>query len=107
MTKAEVQALGWAYGRLERALGYDYDKAGVRYNQACMRPIAGLAQVHAAAMAAGRITDRLARELAAALGDVQISEDSREPVQPLEMQGVWQIADTKGRAGQAWGDVLG
>lgn len=104
MTKRDLKALGWAYGRLERELGAGYDAGGVKYAQAAMRPLSGFATIHRAAMMKHKITDRIAGDLAAVLEAVNISaagDAGQEPVQALSAQGVWQVACMRGRSGAA------
>ena len=60
LTKKEVDALGWIYGRLSRALGENYDPSGVKYNNACTRPMSGVTLAHMAAIRENLVAKKLA-----------------------------------------------
>lgn len=104
MTKGTAGALGWAYGRIERALGDGYDAAGVKYGQAIMRPIEGLARIHRAAMMENRIAGDIIGDLAGALDEVDLTDTGEGPeaVQPLSMRGIWHTGYLNGRNGVAY-----
>lgn len=105
MEKNEVRALGWAYGKLERALGDKYVVTDAKYANACSRPISGLATIHAIAVRENKITDKLKAELAEVLESVDIDNigDAKpEPYLSVEMQGVWQLAHMRGKNGDSF-----
>ena len=102
MERKEARALGWAYGRLERALNNEYDRSGAKYAQACTRPLSGFASIHAAAIRSHKITKKLEKELAEVLSFVdmeKISAEKPEKPQTLEMQSAWQLAHIRGKNG--------
>lgn len=103
MERKEARALGWAYGRLERAFGDEYDKSGTKYARACERPLSGFATIHAAAIREHKITKELEKELVEVLSFVdmdKLSGSGSEPYQSLEIQGIWQLAHIRGKSGQ-------
>lgn len=99
MTKREAYVFGWVYGRLAAALGDDYDRTGFKFGEAAMRPLSGFALIHHAAMERHLINDDLERQIANALDEVEIdnvSDESPEPVLPLELQGSWDLGYYRG-----------
>ena len=101
LTKKEVMALGWAYGKLNNILGKNYDLSGVKFNNACMHPISSVTMAHMAAIQKKLLTKKLVDDLAVALDCVDINnmEYVTEPVLTPQMQGVFQIAYIHGRNG--------
>lgn len=105
MTKNEVRLLGWAYGKIERALGDKYVVTDAKFANACSRPISGFATIHAAAIREHCLSEKLKDELAEALESVEIDDigdEKPEPCLSLEMQGVWQLAYMRGKNGDSF-----
>ena len=99
MTKREAYVLGWAYGRLASALGDKYDRSGIKFGQAMERPLSGFAAIHSAAMGNRDVDDDLSQQIANALDEIDIdnlSDESTEPVIPLDLQGSWDLGYHKG-----------
>ena len=104
MTKREVYVFGWVYGRLAAALGDCYDRTGFKLGEAAKRPLSGFALIHNAAMEKHLIKDDLDRQIGNALDEIEIdniSDESPEPVLPLELQGSWNLGYYKGHSGAA------
>ena len=103
MTTKEIKVLGWAYGRLMRALGDKYDANGIKFQEACMRPLTGFTRAHGAVIKNNLMTAKLEQELTAVLDGIEIGnmpEGTPEPVQSLENQGIFQLAYFRGRDGK-------
>ena len=103
MTHREAYVLGWVYGKIDMAL---YTKNG--------RGITGVTDPSARPLAASTIAiqagnregvmDGLDRQIAEAYSEITWVDDMLpEPVQPLEVQGSWQIGYYHARAGQPLG----
>ena len=102
MTDREAYVMGFVYGKLESALGRNYDPAGVKFSNASMRPISGLATIHRTVMAENKMSEKLSIEIAAALDEIgrDVADGSpQETVIPLELQGKWQLGYYKGKDG--------
>ncbi len=103
MTTEEIRSLGWTYGRLVQALGDKYDTNGIKFREACMRPLTGFTRAHSAVTQNNLMTAKLEQELTAVLDKIEIGnmpEGTPEPVQSLENQGIFQIAYLRGKGGE-------
>lgn len=103
MTNTSVAILGWIYGRLEALIdkGGKGGSASMRSAQAMMCPVTGFAEIHARAISQRVMTKDVQDELAKLLVEVDLDEfleqGSPEKVIPLEQQGIWGLAYSKGR----------
>lgn len=92
MTTREILAFGWVFGRLNAEAP---KPIGGIPGEAAMRPYSGLARVMQDARRLHLITPELDAEIAAVLGavdqDAPEMDGPAEKVQPLEMQGSWQL----------------
>ena len=92
MTTRETHAFGWVFGRLNAEAP---KPIGGIPGEAAMRPYSGLARVMQDARRLHLITPELDAEIAAALDtvnqDAPEMDGPAEKVQPLEMQGSWQL----------------
>lgn len=96
MTKNDVMCLGWAYGYLSNFTEISLEM----YNLATARPLSGFAQLHRKLLANQKLTTEMEETLAGILSGVtEIPDESPEPVISLELQGVWQLAYYRGKAG--------
>lgn len=98
MTNHEAYVFGWVYGRLEAAMGgYKRD-----ISLAAMRPYSASAQIINEATRRGALRGDLEREIAEAMTHIDAIEAPtngyQEAVQPLPLQGSWQLGYTRGAA---------
>lgn len=99
MITREAYVFGWVYGHvcsLNHSLKADP-------GMAAMRPYSGLAEIISAARRADLLTDEADAEISMALREIKsISppmEGNSEKVQPLEIQGSWQLGYFGGLSG--------
>lgn len=100
MTNHEAYVFGWVYGRLDAAMcGYKRD-----ISMAAMRPYSASAQIINEATRRGALRGDLEREIAEAMNQIVEIEaptnGGQEAVQPLSIQGSWQLGYTRGAAGK-------
>lgn len=98
MTNHEAYVFGWVYGRLDAAMGgYKRDTS-----LAAMRPYSASAQIINEATRRGTLRGDLEREIADAINQIDEIEaptnGGQEAVQPLSIQGSWQLGYTRGSA---------
>lgn len=100
MTNTSVAILGWIYGRLE-ALIDKGDASSMRSAQAMMRPVTGFAEIHARALNNHVMTKSVEKDITRLLAEVDLDEmleqGDPEQVIPLEQQGIWSLAYSRGR----------
>lgn len=102
MTNRESYILGWVYGQIERNMPDNYDHSAFKFASAMEHPLSGFAQIMADAIREKRYTDALNQKIRDAMVEVEIDNmpnETPEPVQPLELQGSWDIGYHKGKSG--------
>lgn len=100
MTNREAYVLGWVYGKIDAAL---YAKTGhgvTGIADPASRPMTASALAIQAGTREG-VMGGLDPQIAAAYTEIAYLDDAHpEPVQPLEVQGTWQIGYYHARAGK-------
>lgn len=100
MTHREAYVFGWVYGKIDMAL---YSKTGrgvPGVPDPSSRPLTASALAIQAGTREG-VMDGLDPQIAAAYAEITYLDDAQpEPVQPLEVQGSWQIGYYHARAGK-------
>lgn len=102
MTHRESYVLGWVYGRTMRNMPDEYDASGFKVCSAAERPMSGLAQIMTDVRREQRYTSALDQDVENALAEIEIDNmphETPEPVQPLELQGSWDLGYHKGKSG--------
>lgn len=103
MTHREAYVFGWTYGYVTKTIR---EKSGIERNipgwqLTADRPLSSLAQVIAAATSDGILTHQDDIKIGEALAEITYIDDERpEPVQPLEIQGSWQLGYFRGLSGE-------
>ncbi len=101
MTSRDMYVLGWVTGRIV----FQKPDIKVKFESYCSRPISGLAQILATARREHVLDDDLNQEIGMALCEItdvddQIQSGETEKVQPLELQGSWQLGYYAGKSGR-------
>lgn len=95
MTKNDVMCLGWAYGYLSNYREVSPQKVSM----ACMRPLCGLAQLTNNMRMSREINGEMEETLTDILSGVSSTDKDMDSVISLELQGIWQLAYYRGKAG--------
>lgn len=100
MTNREAYVFGWIFGRIQRA--DNYSEIGGDITLACQRPLSGSAKIITAAHQKGLLKGDLDREIGEAMAELSAPPDmsGQEPVQPMELQGSWQLGYYAGKSGR-------
>lgn len=100
MTNRDAYIFGWVFGRINAEVFPD--DIGPDPWEACMRPYTCSAQVISAAHEKGLLSGDLDQQIGEALSEINCIEPEMdggsEKVQPLEIQGSWQLGYFAGRA---------
>lgn len=99
MTHREAYVFGWVYGRICSA-DWSLKKDP---NRAAERPYSGSAKIIALANQKGILTDELDQEIGKALCEItsiDLPGSGGEAMQPLEIQGSWQLGYFHGLGGK-------
>lgn len=103
MTHREAYIFGWVYGLIEKAIREKQgDKRNIPGRQfAAERPLTSTAQIFAVAATDGVLTHQLDLKIGKAFEEITWVDDERpEPIQPLEVQGSWQLGYYRGISGE-------
>ena len=99
MTNREAYVFGWVFGRLNAEVLPE--ELGPGPWDACMRPYSASAQIISAAHVKGILSGDLDAQIGEALSEINNIEpemdDGTEKVQPIEMQGSWQLGYYAGK----------
>lgn len=98
ITSREAYVLGWVFGRISgESTGKEI---GGPVEWAAQRPFSGLAKVLSEAHQIGSIKPDLNAQIAEALDEITHTPDEPEEVQPLEIQGSWELGYYAGKSGR-------
>lgn len=97
MTNREAYVLGFVFGLLNRS-----DELKTDFAVSCARPLTGLAKVLAEARLKKILTPEIELQISEALSEIEPEEPEEGPekVQPLEVQGSWQLGYYAARGGK-------
>ena len=100
MTHREAYVFGWVYGKIDMALHAKTGKGVPGITDPASRPLTASTMAIQAGMREG-VMGGLDPQIAAAYAEITYLDDAQpEPVQPLEVQGSWQIGYYHARAGK-------
>lgn len=98
MTNREAYIMGWVFGRINAER--PNLPVGGNIASASARPYSALGRIISDAQRDGLLHDDLDQEIAAALTEINtiapVMESGTEKIQPLEIQGSWQLGYYKG-----------
>ena len=107
MTNREAYVFGWVFGRINAEVFPD--DIGPDPWEACMRPYTCSAQVISAAHEKGLLSGDLDQQIGEALSEINSIEPEMdggsEKVQPLEIQGSWQLGYYAGKGRRLLADA--
>lgn len=95
----KIYTLGWVYGRLEAALGDDYDKNGGKLRRAAMQPWLGFTTITKDAISSGKMVGNLKSEIVFASEALSPGDITMSPL-PVEKQAEWNFGYYAGKSGR-------
>ena len=102
MTHREAYIFGWVYGKIDEALLAKTEKGVPGILDPSARPRTAFAQAVQAGTNERVMNEGLERQIAAALSEITWMDDEQpESVQPLEVQGSWQLGFYHAKVGKA------